>query len=307
MPLFLGIDGGGTKTRCVVSDENSVLGSGSGSGCNIVRLGEACARDSLSGAIHEACVQAGVSPQQITRTCAGLSGAGDDGIASLAQRLLIGMLGGAIEVIGDMEIALESAFGGGPGVVLIAGTGSIAYGRNAKGETARAGGWGRVISDEGSGHWIGLQAIQAALHIYDRGEQWGLLRSLMSALGVKDVHDLAAHANADPLPELAPLFPLVAQEAENGDAVAIDVLRRAGRELAGLAAAVVARLFRDSDGVGIATHGGVFAGSRRVRESFIAELKQKCPLALPADCEVNPVMGALERARREFGVWHRAR
>ena len=116
MPFFLGIDGGGTKTRCVIGDEHSELATGRGSGCNIVRVGEACARDSLSGAINEACVQAGVSPQQIARTCAGVAGAADDGVASLVQRVLIGLVGGAIEVIGDMEIALESAFGGGAGV-----------------------------------------------------------------------------------------------------------------------------------------------------------------------------------------------
>ena len=305
MPFFLGIDGGGTKTRCVIGDEKSVLGSGSGSGCNIVRLGEACARDSLSSAIHEACVQAGVSPRQISRTCAGLSGAADDGIASLAQRLLIEIIGGAIEVIGDMEIALESAFGGGPGVIMIAGTGSIAYGRNKKGESVRAGGWGRVISDEGSGHWIGLHAIKAALRECDLGKQCGLLGELMTSLGANDVHDLAVQANADPLPEFAPLFPLVVAAAENGDPVAIDVLTRAGHELAETAAAVTGRLFRDSDSAAIATHGGVFAGSTRVRKAFIAELKRRCPIACPMECEVNPVMGALDRARREFGVWHR--
>lgn len=305
MPLFLGIDGGGTKTRCVVGDEKAVLGSGSGSGCNIVRLGEACARDSLSGAIHEACIQAGVSPLQITRTCAGLAGAADDGIASLAQRILIEIIGGAIEVIGDMEIALESAFGGGPGVIMIAGTGSIAYGRNEKGETARAGGWGRVISDEGSGHWIGLQAMKAALHQYDRGEQCGLLRELMSALNANDVHDLAVQANADPLPEFAPLFPRVVAAAENGDAVALDVLSRAGHELAETAATVTGRLFRSSDSVAIATHGGVFSGSARVRAAFVSEFEHLCARARPIDCEVNPVMGALQRARRDFGVWHR--
>jgi len=108
VPFFLGIDGGGTKTRCVIGDENSVLGEGSGSGCNIVRVGEACARDSLSSAIHEACVQAEVSPQQLARTCAGVAGAADDGVASLVQRVLIEIVGGAIEVIGDMEIALET-------------------------------------------------------------------------------------------------------------------------------------------------------------------------------------------------------
>lgn len=305
MPLFLGIDGGGTKTRCVVGDATSVLGTGSGSGSNIVRLGEACARDSLSGAIHEACVQAGISPWQIDRTCAGLAGAGDDGIASLAQRLMIEIVGGAIEVIGDMEIALESAFGGGAGVIVIAGTGSIAYGRNSKGETARAGGWGRVISDEGSGHWIALEGIKASLREHDRGEDSYLLRELMIALGTSDVNDLAARSNADPLPEFAPLFPLVVVAAEGGDATAIKVLDQAGRELAGTAAAVVRRLFGDAEVVPIATHGGVFTGSARVKGIFDAELRRACPHARSVDCEVNPVMGALERARREFGVWHR--
>jgi len=142
--FFLGIDGGGTKTRCVLGDQTSVLGTGIGSGCSILRVGEACARDSLAGAIHEACVSAGVSPHQISRTCAGIAGAGDDGVASRLQRLLIEILGGAIEVIGDMEVALESAFDGGPGIVVVAGTGSIAFGRNEQGDTARAGGWGRM-------------------------------------------------------------------------------------------------------------------------------------------------------------------
>src|ERR1051325_11842780 len=155
---------------------------GSGSGCNIVRVGEACARDSLSGAIHEACVQAGVSPQQIARTCAGVAGAADDGVASLIQRILIGIIGGAIEVIGDMEIALESAFSSGPGVIVNAGTGAFAYGRNSRGETARAGGWGRLISDEGSAHWIGVRATGAALREHDGGKKSELLDGVMAAL-----------------------------------------------------------------------------------------------------------------------------
>src|ERR1700747_2370862 len=125
MPLFLGIDGGGTQTRCILGDDTSVLARATGSGCNLLRVGEACAQQSLAGAIHEACVAANVSPRQITRTCAGISGAADDGIASLVQRLLIEIVGGAIEVLGDMEVALEGAFGGGPGIVVIAGTGSI--------------------------------------------------------------------------------------------------------------------------------------------------------------------------------------
>jgi glucosamine kinase len=301
--FFLGIDGGGTKTRCVVGNEHSVLAMGSGSGCNIVRVGEACARDSLSGAIHEACVQAGLSPQQIVRTCAGVAGAADDGVASLVQRVLIGIVGGAIEVIGDMEIALESAFGGDAGVVVVAGTGAIAYGRNERGESARAGGWGRLISDEGSGHWVGVEAIRAALREHDRRQNPLLLRALMQELGATDVHDLAVRANADAM-DFAKLLPVVLSAAESNDDPAVQVLERAGRELARTAAIVVRRLFGDSD-ARVAKHGGVFAASPLVTRGFEEHLRQLCPKASCVDVEVNPVLGALQRARRGFGVWHK--
>jgi N-acetylglucosamine kinase-like BadF-type ATPase len=306
VPFFLGIDGGGTKTRCVIGDENSVLGEGSGSGCNIVRVGEACARDSLSSAIHEACVQAEVSPQQLARTCAGVAGAADDGVASLVQRVLIEIVGGAIEVIGDMEIALESAFGGGAGAIVIAGTGAIAYGRNDRGECARAGGWGRLISDEGSGHWIALQAIGAALREHDRGKKSQLLDDLMGALEVRSVHDLAVKANSDPVPEFARLFPVVAKAQEADDAIATEVLERAGCELAATAQSVIGRLFLDSEHASVATHGGVFTRSALVKEAFRAELNRLCPGAICVDSEIDPALGALQRARREFGVWHKS-
>lgn len=305
MPFFLGIDGGGTKTRCVIGDDNATLGAGSGSGCNIVRVGEACARDSLSSAIHEACVSAGVSPQKITRTCAGVAGAADDGVASLVQRVLIEILGGAIEVIGDMEIALESAFEGGPGVVVIAGTGAIAYGRNSRGENARAGGWGRLVSDEGSGHWIGEKAIGAALRAFDGGERSELLDAVMSALEVTSVNDLAVKANSDPIPEFAPLFPVVMACANAGDAAAKKVLQQAGTRLAETGAVVVHRLFAGVESAPVATHGGVFERSELVREAFFAELQRLTPQAKRTGVKVDPVQGALQRARREYGIWHK--
>ena len=305
MTLFLGIDGGGTKTRCVLGDDNSVLGAGTGSGSSVLRVGEACARDSLAGAIHEACVSAGVSPQQISRTCAGIAGAGDDGVASRLQRLLIGILGGAIEVIGDMEVALESAFDGGPGIVVIAGTGSIAFGRNEQGETARAGGWGRILCDEGSAHWIVVQAIDSALHELDRGGEPTVLRELLKALDLRTATDLAAYAGGTPTPEFAPLFSEVLAAAELEDEIACAVLGRAGVELAGLANMVVQRLFKGSSEVSLATHGGVFAASQIVRSTFAATLRETCRRARVLEVRVDPALGALNRARREFGIWHK--
>jgi len=306
VPLFLGIDGGGTKTRCILGDEKSVLATGSGSGCNVLRVGETCAQASLAGAIHEACVNAGVSTRQITRTCAGISGAADDGIASLVQRFLIEIVGGAIEVIGDMEVALEGAFGGDPGIIVIGGTGSIAYGRNARGEKARAGGWGRVVSDEGSGHWIALRALSAGLRDRDRKQNSELLNKLMTALGVATAEDLVIRLNEDPVRDYASLFPVVLASAEAGDPVAARVLLSAGCKLADLAEILIERLFGANEEVSVATHGGVFASSSQVMLTFQVELRALCPRANCVNREIDPAMGALERARREFGIWHRS-
>jgi N-acetylglucosamine kinase-like BadF-type ATPase len=303
--FFLGIDGGGTKTRCVLGDDNSVLGTGTDSGCSILRVGEACARDSLAGAIHEACVSAGVSPHQISRTCAGIAGASDDGIASRLQRLLIEILGGAIEVIGDMEVALESAFDGDPGIIVVAGTGSIAFGRNGQGETARAGGWGRILCDEGSAHWVVIQAIDAALHDLDRGSDPALLKDLLKVLGLRTATDLAAYAGGTPTPEFAPLFSEILAAADKQDQIACAVLQNAGVELAGLANTLVQRLFNGAFEIYLATHGGVFASSAMVKTTFASTLRETCPSARVLDVAVDPALGALRRARREFGIWHK--
>ena len=165
--VFLGIDGGGTKTSCLIGDETSVLGSGTAAGSNVVRLGEAKAREALAGAIREACATAKIKPAQIERTCVGLAGAGRPEISNLVRRLLAELVSGESEVVGDMVIALQAAFGSGAGVMVIAGTGSMAYGRDSSGNTLRAGGWGFSVFDEGSGHWIGRFAIAALMRNYD--------------------------------------------------------------------------------------------------------------------------------------------
>jgi N-acetylglucosamine kinase-like BadF-type ATPase len=219
---------------------------------------------------------------------------------------LIEILGGAIEVIGDMEVALEGAFGGEAGIIVIAGTGSIAYGRNERGEKTRAGGWGRVASDEGSGHWIALQALSAGLRTRDREQNSELLNNLMEALGVGTAEDLVIRLNEDPVRDYASLFPVVLASADAGDPVAAKVLQSAGRELANLAEILVQRLFGASEEVLVAAHGGVVASSSEVTQSFQHELRALCPRARYVDREIDPALGALEKARRDFGIWHRS-
>lgn len=299
MPFFLGIDGGGTKTRCIVGDEKSQLGAGSSSSSKVQRVGEACARDALAAAVHEACVQAGISPQQIARTCAGITGSARPEIAGVMRDLMTSIVGGEVEIVGDVEVAFEDALGAGPGVIVIAGTGSIAYGRNSKGETARAGGWGYAVSDEGSGHWIGVEAVRAALRVHDLGQHSGLLDDLMAGLGARDFEDFIVRLNGSPSVDFAPLFPIVLATSDNGDPIATEILTRAGRELVEMAGTVIERLFREQS-LSVATHGGVLASSTIVRKNFARELKSRYKRAGLLDREIDPARGALERARREF-------
>jgi len=298
--IFLGIDGGGTKTSCVIGDETSALGSGTAGGSNVVRLGEAKAREALADAIGRACAAANIKPAQIERTCVGLAGAGRPEISNLVRRILTELVGGEIEVVGDMVIALQAAFGSGPGVMVIAGTGSMAYGRDALGSTLRAGGWGFSVFDEGSGHWIGRSAVASIMRDYDEtGEENSVLMgNIKKFWGLTSREQLVLAANASPSPDFAALLPAVLSAADSGDAIAQSVLTQAGAELARLAKIVIRRLFPDGDKVPVAMTGSVFNHCALVRQVFYNSLRSEYP-----NCPVNPSMieavrGALELARK---------
>jgi glucosamine kinase len=299
MPFFLGIDGGGTKTRCVIGDEKSELSVATSSSSKVQRVGEACARDALAGAVHEACVHAGILPRQIVRSCAGITGAARPEIVGVMRDLMTSIVDGQVEIVGDIEIAFEDGFGSGPGLMLIAGTGSIAFGRNKKGESARAAGWGYPISDEGSGQWIGAEAVREALRARDRGQPACLLNDLIEKLGATSFEDFIVRLNAIPPVDFAAMFPVVLAASDKGDSGAAEILTRAGCELAGVAGIVIARLFHEQS-VSVATHGGVLASSALVRKCFAQELRARHRRVELLDREIDPARGALERARRAF-------
>ncbi len=298
--IFLGIDGGGSKTSCLIGDENSVLGSGSAGGSNLVRVGEAQAREALAAAIRQACAVASLAPAQITRTCLGLAGAARAEIADPVRHMLTEIVSGEIEVVGDMVIAHEAAFGGGPGVIVISGTGSIAYGRNSQGQTKRAGGWGHAVSDEGSGHRIGRAAVADALRAEDEahGANPALLAGIKQAWRVESHDQLILAANASPAPDFAALLPAVLAAADSGDVLARRILSEAGTELAGLAGIVIHHLFPQGGSVPVAMSGGVFANSALLCQVFYNSLRSEYPDAAVKAQVIDPVRGALELARK---------
>jgi glucosamine kinase len=210
------------------------------------------------------------------------------------------LVSGEIEVVGDMVIALQAAFGSGPGVMVIAGTGSMAYGRDASGNTLRAGGWGFSVFDEGSGHWIGRSAVASIMRDYDEtGEENSVLMgNIKKFWGLTSREQLVLAANASPSPDFAALLPAVLSAADSRDAIAQSVLTQAGTELARLAKIVIRRLFPDVDKVPVAMTGSVFSNCALVRQVFYNSLRSEYP-----NCPVNPSMieavrGALELARK---------
>jgi glucosamine kinase len=309
---YLGVDGGGSKTTCVVGDESSILATVTVGASNITRVGEAGAREVLQQAIREACQAAGINTRQIRRACVGAAGAGRSEIAATVRKIVAEIVSGEIEVVGDMEIALAAAFGAGPGVIVIAGTGSIASGRDAQRRTARAGGWGFAVSDEGSAHWIGRAAVNAVLHAADQvGEEraendreWPAARlfcELKTAWNVDSLEQLARTANTNA--DFAVLFPAVLAAAEAGDAVARRVNAQAAGDLAQLAGIVLCRLFplqRSAalSAVPMAMAGGVFRHAAMIRELFYNEVRAANPEVVLNLEVVDPVHGALQMARR---------
>ena len=308
MTYYLGIDGGGTKTRCLLGGETIVLAQSMTGGCNIVRLGERQAREALRTAIRQVCATAKVSPDQISAICIGAAGAARPEIEAKIRGILGEIIsetasGNAppkIEVIGDSVIALEAAFGPGPGVIAIAGTGSIVYGRDAAGHTARAGGWGFAISDEGSGHWIGRRAISDILSAHDQGRETKLTAMVLQFWKLTTIDQLVEQANSTPPPNFPRLFPIVLRAADEGDSIARELLAEAGTKLAALAAIVIRRLAPDAPEVllPVAMTGSVFRQSPDVRQVFYNTLQASFPGIEVHQNLADPVEGALARARR---------
>ena len=304
MALFLGVDGGKSSTKALIGDETGrVLGTGVGGPCN--HVGEAEGRERLARAVTEcvglACREAALEPShvQFEAACFGMSGGPADKQAILAEILLVQKL----IVTHDMLIALSGATGGEPGVAVNAGTGSFAFGRNRAGDIARAGGWGFVFGDEGSGFDIARQALRAALrHEEGWGPQTALRTALLEAAGARDANEMLHNLYTPewPRPRVAALAKLVDAVALEGDPVARDILANAAQQLATLAASVGRRLFRPGEAMLVCHIGGVFR-SRLLVERYrqIVELEEGARCQPP---RYSPAAGALLEAYRAAGI-----
>jgi glucosamine kinase len=297
MAFVLGIDGGGSKTAAAISNGISVLATHAAKGCNLNSVSTEIARQSIAEAVHGALASAGISANDISGVCAGVAGAASPEVAATISEILAGLLPrAAVRVVGDTVIALEAAFYGAPGVVCISGTGSVAFGRNERGEVTRAGGWGRLVSDEGSGHWIGQRAVSKSLRAMDQGRSSQLVTGIMKHWSIVTREQLVQRCHSDPIPNFSDLFPIVLAVAEAGDPIASEILNAAAIELARITQVVLRRLWIGHSIQQVAITGSVFANSPRVRNVFSNILHTDRPEVQIRLSKRQPFEGAVQLA-----------
>lgn len=303
MRLYLGVDGGQSSTTALVADDaGSVIGVGRGGPCNHLHGPEAIEKFNrvIAGCVSEACLQAGLSTPtvQFAAACFGFSGGPED-----KQSLVSALVrSDRYQVTHDAEIALTGATAGDPGIIVIAGTGSMAFGRNAAGRHARAGGWGYIYGDEGGAFDIVRQGLRACLRAE---EGWGSATSLQSRLleatGAASANAMlhAFYTPEYPRSKVASFAPLIGDEADAGDEVARQILRDAGRRLAEMVKGVYTQLFPAKEQVPLSPIGGAFSSSRL--RSALAEYVETETRCIVSEPRWNPAAGALLQALRSDG------
>lgn len=298
----LGIDAGGTKTTALLADaDGRIVGEGRAGGANLQAHGELEVEKVLHGVIDLALGDRPVMPAAV---CLGLAGVDrkEDGqiIREIMKRL--GFRSHTL-IVNDALIALVAGSGGiGPGIVLVSGTGSIAYGVNRRGVAARAGGWGSSLGDEGSGYWIGRRALVAVVRDADgRGPRTALTPLVLDHFGLSRPEQLVAeiYDNVTGRRAIASLGATVEQARAEGDQVAIEILRDAATELAMAASSVVTRLDMRGDQFPTWLAGGLLTGVPWLATEVTRHLAEVAPRSVVAPLTVEPAMGAVRLALAE--------
>jgi len=285
---YLGIDGGGTKTHAVVTDAKcNILGEGFSGAANPLRVGLEDAVAHIDQAVSDACTQAGIELGNIDSACAAIAGINHPiHYHTMKDALDDALHLSGLELVTDARAALEGALDGKAGVVVIAGTGSIAIGVNQDGQTARSGGFGPTLSDEGSGYYIAQAALKAVVSSFDgRSPTTILVDRICNRLGVAGPSDLPGviyNSDSEPV-DIAPLAEVVDEAAQAGDDVARQILTAAGGELGRLAASVIEKLKLNSASFRVACVGSVFRSGE-----FVLEPLRRAVLGVAPGAEIGP-------------------
>lgn len=316
MRYFLGMDGGGTRTVAWMADEHGRIVARASTGpSNPFKVGfEICQRELLKAArtatrLARSQVEVSTPPGRLAggvrqagwpvleAVCVGLAGVDRPVIYQTLLRWLRRSIRARFYLLtSDAAIALEAATGDSPGIVVISGTGSIALARDARGNLLRAGGWGNLFDDVGSGYDLGRKAIMAALQDFDgRGPHTILSSRICRALGIRNITEVVQRQLTPS--EIAALFPVVADAARKRDRVARKLCDEAGRQLASMVFTLLKQL-RPRRGISVFCTGGVFSSNARILKEFTRHLQRRAPDVRVQLLRRAPVEGALGLARK---------
>lgn len=272
----IGVDGGGTKTNFVLMDfSGNIIANAKGDSTNYQVVGGKKLREELLKGFDLLLKQINMPATKIDQIFLGLAGAGRES----DRKEILGLFHDTqfhkkITVDSDAMVALAGAFGTGPGIIIIAGTGAICFGKNSRGKVVRSGGWGYLLGDEGSGYFIGREAIIAALKDFDgRGEKTSLKERITVHFRLSSIDQIIPqiYQNRIDRVAIADLAPIVFEEASHGDPVASEIIRRSAKELGLLAKAVAQRLNFEGEEINVALIGSIF----KQREMLIHEISKE--------------------------------
>jgi N-acetylglucosamine kinase-like BadF-type ATPase len=295
----LGIDAGGSKTVALLATaEGEVIAEGRVGGANLRTHGELAVEKTLDAVIDQVL---GAHITGLDAVCLGIAGVDREDDAATIRGIMrrLGFRDRTL-IVNDALIALVAGAGQPRGLVIVAGTGSIAYGVNANAIAARSGGWGPVLADEGSGYWIGRHALVAIMrHADGRGPRTALTPMVLAHLGLARPDALVSevYEGAERRQLVASLGQLVEQARAAGDAVAAEILRHAAVELVSAAASVVSRLGMRGDVFHTFLSGGMFKSNRWLAAEVSSRLLEVAPRASTSLLTAEPAMGAVVLAR----------
>lgn len=307
MGYVLGIDGGLLRTYCLIADTGGqILGLGKAGGSNLATHDPDEARANILAAIKQARAAAGIRATDFEAACLGISGFSALGAHDLAEEMMASVVKTAKPLLeDDSSIALYGATGGDPGVVVLAGPGSVAYGMNAAGDRRHAGGWGHILGDEGSMYWMGLSSLRALARSHDAiMPKTAMTAEIFKHFGVARIHELMELVYHQGLTksDILSVAPITIKAAQEGDEVAGDVVARAADCLASIARAVIRRLKMDRESFPLATSGNVFDAGPVLMDPFKAKIALFAPKAEVAKPKFDPVVGATLMALHAIGV-----
>ena len=301
MGLYLAVDAGGTRTTFLLADGTRELARAVTGTIKRMRAGAEITAANLDAALTELTLASGMSLADVSCSCVGAAGYTVSLVVDWMHENFASRVGGRFLLAGDVEIALDAAFQGEPGVLLLSGTGSNVAGRLRSGEIVTAGGWGPALSDQASGHGIGRAGLRASVVERDEHGSSRLMDAILAHWQLANFQGLVEFANRQPSPDLSQLAPLVVTEAAGGDAVARQVLAAESAELAQVARVILERVRASQERespLRLAFAGSIMEHVAPVRDRIVELLGCEFPQLQPLDGVVDPVLGALWRARQ---------